>query len=441
MRQRRTERLWKIMITISLCMIVKNEEDVLARCLKSAQEIADEIIIADTGSTDRTKEIARRFTDKVYDFEWIDDFAAARNFAFSKATMQYMMWLDADDVIEDRGPFLKVKEELDPSVSVVMMKYDVAFDDAGAPTFSYYRERLVKRGEGFLWQGRVHEVIPPRGKIEYSDAAVSHKKLHPGDPDRNLRIFEKMLSGGEGLDPRQQFYYGRELFYHERYDDAAAVFEAFLDSGQGWTENCIDACRLLSQCCRAAGQNNEPPLADGNCKTETSSASGVKTSPPENNQGTAELSQEPNGAKLPQADNSGKSNTQSNPNQPAHNPNMVRESNDSKALSALFRSFAYDEPRAETCCDIGKLFMERGQWEIAAWWYERAAEAKRPDTGGGFVSLDCYGFIPYLQLCVCYDRLGRHDIAYQYHKKAEKIKPNDPAVLYNAEYFSKSVEI
>lgn len=112
-----------------------------------------------------------------------------------------------------------------------------------------------------MWQGRVHEVIPPRGKIEYSDAAVSHKKLHPGDPDRNLRIFEKMLSGGEGLDPRQQFYYGRELFYHERYDDAAAVFEAFLDSGQGWTENCIDACRLLSQCYRAAGQNNEPPLA------------------------------------------------------------------------------------------------------------------------------------------------------------------------------------
>ena len=79
------------MITISLCMIVKNEEAVLARCLESVKDVVDEIIIVDTGSTDKTKQIAYRYTQNVYDFEWIDDFSAARNYSFSKATKDYQM--------------------------------------------------------------------------------------------------------------------------------------------------------------------------------------------------------------------------------------------------------------------------------------------------------------------------------------------------------------
>ena len=72
------------MISISMCMIVKNEQDILARCLDSYAGTYDELIIVDTGSTDNTKEIAAHYTDKIYDFEWINDFSAARNFAFSK---------------------------------------------------------------------------------------------------------------------------------------------------------------------------------------------------------------------------------------------------------------------------------------------------------------------------------------------------------------------
>lgn len=87
------------MASVSLCMIVRDEEDVLRRCLASAAEAVDEIIIVDTGSADRTKEIAAEFTDKIYDFVWRDDFAAARNFAFSKGSGDYLMWLDADDVL------------------------------------------------------------------------------------------------------------------------------------------------------------------------------------------------------------------------------------------------------------------------------------------------------------------------------------------------------
>lgn len=91
-------RFWR-MHTLSVCMIVKNEEEVLSRCLASAVQFSDEVVVVDTGSVDKTKEIARQYTEKVYDFAWQDDFAQARNFAFSKGTCDYLMWLDADDVV------------------------------------------------------------------------------------------------------------------------------------------------------------------------------------------------------------------------------------------------------------------------------------------------------------------------------------------------------
>ena len=88
------------MFTISLCMIVRDEEGTLRRCLDSVKEVVDEIIIVDTGSRDHTAEIAREFTEKVYEFQWIDDFSAARNYGLERATQDYCMWLDADDVLK-----------------------------------------------------------------------------------------------------------------------------------------------------------------------------------------------------------------------------------------------------------------------------------------------------------------------------------------------------
>src|SRR5690625_5043148 len=87
------------MLEISLCMIVRDEEEVLEQCLSSVAHICDEIIIVDTGSVDRTKEIAANFTEKIYDFTWIDHFSAARNYAFKQATKDYIRWLDEDDVV------------------------------------------------------------------------------------------------------------------------------------------------------------------------------------------------------------------------------------------------------------------------------------------------------------------------------------------------------
>ena len=90
------------MTTVSLCMIVRNEEKVLARCLDSVRGIADEICITDTGSTDKTREIARKY-GTVQAFPWCDDFSAARNFSFAQARMDYTLWLDADDVLDEEN--------------------------------------------------------------------------------------------------------------------------------------------------------------------------------------------------------------------------------------------------------------------------------------------------------------------------------------------------
>lgn len=134
------------MVTISLCMIVRDEEAVLSRCLDSVCGLVDEIIIVDTGSSDDSKAIAERYTENVFDFEWIDDFSAARNVSFEHAVSDYCLWLDADDVLlpPDREKFARLKAGLDPLTDIVMLPYHVGFDERGNVSFSYYRERIIK---------------------------------------------------------------------------------------------------------------------------------------------------------------------------------------------------------------------------------------------------------------------------------------------------------
>ena len=104
------------MSTISLCMIVKNEEVNIEKCLNSIADLVDEVVVVDTGSTDKTKELVQKYPNMIlYDFEWVNDFAKARNFAFSKASKDYQMWMDADEELLDidRERFRKLREAID----------------------------------------------------------------------------------------------------------------------------------------------------------------------------------------------------------------------------------------------------------------------------------------------------------------------------------------
>lgn len=247
------------MPTISLCMIVKNEEDILERCLESTLDIVDEIIIVDTGSTDGTRKIAQKYTDKIYDFQWIDDFSAARNYSFSKATMDYILWLDADDVIipKDREKLKKLKATLDSSVDIVMMKYNIGFDIFGNVTFSYFRERLSKRSRNFQWHEPVHEYLELYGKIIYTDVCITHKKMHISDTGRNIAIYKKILKDGKDLSPRGLYYYARELKDNNQYPEAIEYFNKFLDTEKGWVEDNIRACYELSKCYEVTGEKTD----------------------------------------------------------------------------------------------------------------------------------------------------------------------------------------
>ena len=215
---------------ISLCMIVRDEEKVIGRCLESVKNLVDEIIIVDTGSKDMTKEIVSKFTDKIYDFEWVNDFAKARNFSFSKATKDYILWLDADDVIleEDRMKFKELKEKMDGTVDLYQMKYNYHLDANNNPTLIQVRERLMKREKNYQWVSPIHEVIVPSGNIEKVDIAITHKKIEIKDVNRNLNIFEKMKADGIEFDDRQEYCYAKELYFLQRYEEAIEEYEKFI---------------------------------------------------------------------------------------------------------------------------------------------------------------------------------------------------------------------
>lgn len=238
---------------LSVCMIVKDEEEVLARCLDSVKDAADEIVIADTGSTDATVSIARRYTDRVFPFAWSDDFSAARNFSFSKARGDLIMWLDADDVIAP---------DMLPRLNALKARMQREHADLAACRYnsggcSYFRERIVRRAGNFVWEGRVHECIGAHGKVIRDEFSVTHLGSNKPRGARNLHIYQKWRAE-EPLGARDMFYYGRELYYTKLYTEAAAVLEEML-SGDGWYVNKIEACRVLADC-RAARGDREGAL-------------------------------------------------------------------------------------------------------------------------------------------------------------------------------------
>lgn len=354
-------------ITISLCMIVCNEEKSLARCLESVTGIPDEIIIVDTGSQDKTKLIAQKHQACVYDFKWIDHFAAARNYAFSQATKEYILWLDADDVLEDKDRllFLEMKGTLDHGVDSVTMPYVLGRDSRGNATYSLRRNRLVRRACGFQWYEPVHEYLLVGGNIIHSDICITHKK-EKTYTNRNLRIYEEMSAAGKEFSPRGLYYFGNELRDNGRFEEAVSEYEKFLNTGQGWIEDNIQACRKMANCYGKIGKEHEK-------------------------------------------------------------------------FMSLFRSFTYDKPRSEICCDIGELWMGSGRYMQAIYWFDQATKLPQEKSQMTLVEPGTWTWIPHLQLCVCYDKLGDLGKACYHNEVALSFHSSHPSMLFNQKYFKEKL--
>lgn len=206
-------------IQLSVCIIVKNEETTLPECLSSVKDMADELIVVDTGSTDQTVKVAKSFGAKVFKKKWQDDFSQVRNFAIEKANGKWILFLDADETIRP-GNAERIKSLLDnPMVEgyLFYISTHIPGQEASAPTQSL---RLFRNRKEYRYQNRVFERIPEERITSVQDESILI--LHRPNPSRYKQIQQlKMNLLREEIehhpeDPYLHYVYGIELLNAEQ---------------------------------------------------------------------------------------------------------------------------------------------------------------------------------------------------------------------------------
>lgn len=226
------------MTALSLCMIVKDEENILEKFLNDIKPFVDEIIIVDTGSRDKTKEIAKRFTSKVYDHFWKDDFSEARNFSLAKATKGWILVLDADEKITKNG-LIKIKKIINKDKSIKKPKFKnkkndilgysflqktymneefpfkfVKTKDKNYAGYTYRRmTRLFRNDKRIRFEYPIHEtvinsIMRMGGRINPLDINIDHYPLSKSKKDINdkNKLYLKLLKKKIKRYPEAKFY-------------------------------------------------------------------------------------------------------------------------------------------------------------------------------------------------------------------------------------------
>jgi glycosyltransferase involved in cell wall biosynthesis len=215
-------------------MIVKDAEHKLARTLDGVKSFIDEIVIVDTGSADGTVELAKSYGAKIIRFEWTDDFSEARNVALEATTGDWVMWLDAGDVIPPKSieRFVLLKKEPavispDSPINAIWGKLNRTVDSQGNVMMSITTPRLVKKSANPKWLFAIHEIL----YIEEANAVLD-ESLVIDDPEgplpkaseRNLRIMDKCVAEGKDL-VRMAVLRPKELHHLGRYAEAVENIE------------------------------------------------------------------------------------------------------------------------------------------------------------------------------------------------------------------------
>jgi glycosyltransferase involved in cell wall biosynthesis len=237
---------------VSACMIVKNEEAMLDGCLKSIVGL-DEIIILDTGSTDRTIPIARKYTSRVFqDYEWRDHFAEARNHALAKCIGDWIFSIDADEQLEPGG-VEKIRRVIGPGkqvVNVVMTSGDNRFNFP----------RLFRKSPGIQWEGAIHECLNRLADYQ-SDIHIvyGYSPAHQNDPDRALRILKREVQRDPSL-VRETFYLAREYVYRQEWPAAIYYYEQYLKHAS-WKPEQAEGYYQLAKAYRQMGRIAEARIS------------------------------------------------------------------------------------------------------------------------------------------------------------------------------------
>ncbi len=187
------------MPTISLIMLAYNNGKTLEYKLQALKQFADEIIIVDLGSIDNTLDAARKFTHKVYNFNWDYNFSDARNFAYNKSSMDYIFWLNSDEVIEksQMKRLLRLKSKLTQRVDVVYME--------GVP-------RLTKRENKYIWIEPVHEYLLVWGKKLFTNIRILKAEKEKPKMFTDMEIYRNLIRKNETLSEIGTYFYEKAKY-------------------------------------------------------------------------------------------------------------------------------------------------------------------------------------------------------------------------------------
>ena len=240
--------------TIGVGIIARNAESTIRTCIQSFAPHVDQIVVVLAGkSEDKTARLAKKASTKVelYDFSWIDDFSAARNFCFSKLRTDWLMWVDADDEVYQAENLRRLCETSHPEIGGIWFPYHYALDEFGNVTTIYERERLLRASCGWVWRGRLHETVSPLRECQYvrtNDVIIKHNHL-AGQPrgERNFKLLNIMLKEAPD-DKRVWLYLGHQHFAAQHFKECAEWYLKF-GSDQGAIP--IERYQALCYCSKA----------------------------------------------------------------------------------------------------------------------------------------------------------------------------------------------
>lgn len=225
---------------ISVCIIAKNNEDCIENALKSVEK-ADEIIVLDTGSTDNTCKISRKYTDKVFEneYKWKDNFAEARNYCQKKATGDYILVLDTDEIIESTAiDELRFFTGTVLNLKVISQRTDQI----------HYQPRFYKNDPEIYWERPIHNYLNTSADSTCELIIwYGRSKQHDRDPGRTIRILSNWIKNNPDDCTRELYYYGVELRAKNKFKESIKIFNEYVQKSNYDAEK-ADAMLQISRC-------------------------------------------------------------------------------------------------------------------------------------------------------------------------------------------------